>query len=374
MELKVYRQDVLPYVYFVSSMAQQTKSGMFGALSNKSDRIGGIFDRWINIIPESIIFNKHYLLKAKECANTDKSVVVFSDFFMYNPKTVGIAPDVIGIKVENNIIPFVKFDDTSNDNYWVAQPNCPQIEVKSFFGENKYMVSLRDQNYQNKYLVLVEANLTVDYLLSFFNESLFSDETIHKLHMPDDFIVSNARNLISQTKPVSFGNSELGSIKILVATTACDFMRYALRLNKGDTPRFFKGVEPRRSQIKEAKFQINESLSNYCYLLESGLYRFNERWKELFSNQNELTLDIYIDNPSNLKVIKKNKNSIVVLATNDAKINKIDLTAGKQYNINFGTFGKIAGAEYFMNKCVLDCLPDKEEELINALANIIRNN
>ncbi|MDE5654291.1 MAG: hypothetical protein K2I46_01620, partial [Clostridia bacterium] len=306
MELNVYQEDVLPYVYFVSSMAQQSQSGMFGALSSKSDMIGGIFDRWINIIPESITFNKYYLIKAKECANVDKSVVVFSDFFMYNPKKVGIAPDLIGIKIDDNIVPFVKYDDTNDNGYWVAQANCPQIEVKSFFGKNKYMVSLRDQNYQNKYLVMVTADISVDYLLSFFNGALFSDDTIHKLDMPDDFIVSNTKNLLSQTKSVSFGDCELGVINILVTTTANDFMSCANKLNKGDIPRFFKNVETRNTNIQEHKYQINESLSNYCQIQPSGLYRFNERWKELFSNPKELTLDIRIDDPSNLKIIKKN--------------------------------------------------------------------
>ena len=112
MKLEIKQQDTIPYVYFVSSMAQQSKSGMFGSLSSKSDLVGGIFDRWINIIPESVSFNRYFIPKAKKLINTNKSVEVISDFFMYKPNKVGIAPDVFGIKVDNKTLPFVKYDDT----------------------------------------------------------------------------------------------------------------------------------------------------------------------------------------------------------------------------------------------------------------------
>src|SRR3989304_899939 len=59
----------------------------------KSDYIGGVFDRWINIIPESVIFNKYFLPKIAD------NLEVISDYYEYDPKKSGIAPDVLGVKI-----------------------------------------------------------------------------------------------------------------------------------------------------------------------------------------------------------------------------------------------------------------------------------
>lgn len=354
-------------------MAQDSQNGMRGALSSKSDYIGGIFDRWINIIPESIIFNKYFLPKALEHAGVNKMVSVYSDFYRYDPKVVGIAPDVIGIKIDDKLIPFVKYDDNrDNKDFWVTQPNCPQIEVKSFKAR-QYMVSLRDQNYGNKFLVMVDTNLDADYLLPFFDTVVLNTSVLNRLSMPNEFVISNAKNLLSQTQQVSFSNTNLGCLRLLVVTTARDFMNTALELQRGDIPRYFKDVTQRtaRGLVKEHLYYPNLPLSHYCQKQASGLYRFNKNWYTLFETPNEKTLDINIENAENLIVVKKTNNAVAVLALEDARINDHPLQKGNQYNINFGTFGSIAGKEYFLNKGLLKYLPNQEYNLIQALADVI---
>lgn len=374
MKLEIKQQDIIPYVYFVSSMAQQSKSGMFGSLSSKSDLVGGIFDRWINIIPESIVFNQYFLPEAVKKLNMNKKVRVFSDFYMYNPKVVGIAPDVIGLQIENKIVPFVKYDDTKEDTkFWVPQTECPQIEVKSFFGK-KYMVSLRDQHYGDKFLVMVGANIDVDYLLSFFDKNIFTENEISKLTMPNDFIESDNKGLISKTKQVEFNRCSLGSLELLCVTKASQFRNMALKLNAGEIPRYFVDVTQRKVKVKESNYSPNSLLSDYCDKQESGLYRFNDNWYSLFTTPKEKTLDIEIGGPNALRVIKKTTNSITVLAESDTFVNDYNLQKGNQYNINFGTFGSIAGEEYFINKGLLKYLPNMESNLIESLSQIIRKN
>lgn len=374
MKLEIKQQDIIPYVYFVSSMAQQSKNGMFGALSSKSDLIGGIFDRWINIIPESIAFNQYFLPKAVEALKSKKNVKVFSDFYMYDPKVVGIAPDVIGLQIDNKIVPFVKYDDTKEDTkFWVPQQDCPQIEVKSFFGK-KYMVSLRDQHYGDKFLVMIGAKIDVDYLLSFFDKTIFTDKETNKLNMPKEFIISDTKGLLSKTSPVEFNRTNLGNLELLCVTTASQFKNIAMKLNPGDIPRYFVDITQRKVKVKESNYIPNAFLSNYCDKQESGLYRFNDKWYTLFTTNHEKTLDIEIGNPDVLKVIKKTTNSIIVLAEENTFVNGYNLQKGNQYNINFGTFGSIAGEEYFINKGLLKYLPDMENNLINSLAQIIKKN
>lgn len=374
MKLEIKQQDIIPYVYFVSSMAQQSKSGMFGSLSSKSDLVGGIFDRWINIIPESIVFNHYFLPKAVKKLDINKNVRVFSDFYMYDPKVVGIAPDVIGLQIENKIVPFVKYNDTKEETkFWVPQPGCPQIEVKSFFGK-KYMVSLRDQHYGDKFLVMVGANIDVDYLLSFFDKNIFTENEISKLTMPNDFIESDTKGLISKTKQVEFNRSNLGGLELLCVTTASQFRNIALKLNAGEIPRYFVDVTQRKVKVKENNYIPNSLLNEYCDKQDCGLYRFNDNWYSLFTTPKEKTLDIEIGNPNVLRVIKKTTNSITVLAENDTFVNGYNLQKGNQYNINFGTFGSIAGEEYFINKSLLKYLSDMETYLIESLSQVIKKN
>ncbi|MBQ5812375.1 hypothetical protein IIW29_02285, partial [Candidatus Saccharibacteria bacterium] len=112
-EIIIRKEDVVPYIYFVCSMAQRGR--MYGGLSGKSDYIGGIFDRWINIIPESVIFNKYFLPKIS------KNLSVISDYYEYDPKKSGIAPDVLGVRIGQDAKPFVEYV-----NKWQALNKAPQ--------------------------------------------------------------------------------------------------------------------------------------------------------------------------------------------------------------------------------------------------------
>ena len=63
-EVIVNIDDIKKAVYFISNLTQmQGTRPMRGALNSKGDYMGGIFDRWINIIPESVVFNKIILPK-----------------------------------------------------------------------------------------------------------------------------------------------------------------------------------------------------------------------------------------------------------------------------------------------------------------------
>ena len=95
--IKFNKKDILERVYFITKLVQNQKgTTMQGALTSKSDSMGGIFDRYINTISDSLVFEKIILPKL----NTHKKVHVINDYYYYNPKknVAGIAPDFFGIK------------------------------------------------------------------------------------------------------------------------------------------------------------------------------------------------------------------------------------------------------------------------------------
>lgn len=69
--IQVSKSYILPLMYFIISKFQDENVHMQG-ISSKSDLIGGYIDRWINKLPENLIFNK-FLLK-------DKSYSVINDY------------------------------------------------------------------------------------------------------------------------------------------------------------------------------------------------------------------------------------------------------------------------------------------------------
>ena len=56
--VEIKKNDILKAIYFITAITQkQQGASMQGALSSKGDLMGGIFDRWINTVPEGILFN-----------------------------------------------------------------------------------------------------------------------------------------------------------------------------------------------------------------------------------------------------------------------------------------------------------------------------
>ena len=58
-EIEITASDIKSTIYFIACLTQlQKDSSMYGSFNAKGDLSGGIFDRWINRIPESVIFDK----------------------------------------------------------------------------------------------------------------------------------------------------------------------------------------------------------------------------------------------------------------------------------------------------------------------------
>ena len=355
-EILITKQDVAPYIYFVCSMAQRGR--MYGGLSGKSDYIGGVFDRWINIIPESVIFNKYFLPKIAD------NLEVISDYYEYDPKKSGIAPDVLGVKIGKKAIPFVEYV-----NKWRALKNAPQIEVKSF-KKGQYMVSLRNQSYDKKYLVMAETNLDSDYLLPFFEQTVIGEDIYNKLKMDDNvFIKENLNKDLSSVTKIKRDNTNLGSLKLITVCLANDFMRYSNLCGEGGSPFYIKEINETRTpktlpQTMTFSEWINKKIDN--------LYSWKEN-KLVFFKKHTL-IDVYVENADKIQVLKNSKSSITIYTISKAKINDTELEANKTYIIKFQLLDR-SGAksgEYFMHKSIIDKIPNKEDIMLDNIKQYIR--
>lgn len=354
-EIIISKQDVAPFIYFVCSMAQRGK--MYGGLSGKSDYIGGVFDRWINIIPESVIFNKYLLPKI------GSKLEVISDYYEYDPKKSGIAPDVLGIKNGMKAIPFVEYVDK-----WRPIDSAPQIEVKSF-KKGQYMVSLRNQGYDKQYLVMVETNLDSDYLLPFFETTAICDEIYNKLKMDDSiFIQANTNGALSSVTKIKRDNTDLGSIRLITVCLASDFMTYSNLCKAGESPFYIKEIkETRTPKI----FDKHISLSDLVRKKINNIYS----WKENTLDQNvkHTLLDVYLENIDKIQVLRNSKSSITIHIQGEAKINDQELEANKTYTIKFQLLDRSSSknGEYFMHKSIIDKISSKESVMLDDIKQYI---
>ena len=365
---KLEKNDVFKNLYFIAEMAQNTgEKGMYGTIAGKSDFMGGIFDRWINLVPESVVFNKIILPKV----SNDTSVEIITDFYKYAPKqeTTGIAPDVLGLRINGKVVPFVVFDEK-----WTPIKGMPQIEVKTF-KESQKMVSLRDQGYAGKYLVLVESNLRVDYLLPFFDSKYFSDNIYQQMTMDDEiFIKSNSQGLIHHLKKVDCKEQSLGTLSLLLITETTKFEKCSTYCGPGITPLPIKDIEESKKAFKNP---LNDRLIDYVeYNSGSTLYSFKNNWykKEI---EKFKFLDFYCDKPQMIKIVQRNKLDFFIMCEEECSFNEFRLKPDKVYKITMhNAFSRDGadGGEYFIQKSLIDFIPDLEGALLKQLKEVIEKN
>lgn len=369
--IPVLRNDVLKSVYFIVCLAQdQSGFSMHGLWTSKGDLMGGIFDRWINTFPEAIVFNKEILPSISD----GHDVKIISDFYSYNPAVAGIAPDVIGLRIDGEVVPFVQFNDG-----WQPVKGAPQIEIKTFKKPQK-MVSLRDQGYQNEYLVFVESDFKIDYLVPFLDKTIFGDEVYDELKMDNKaFIIKDVLNLLKTFPKVDDKFDEIGTVSLLRITKGDDFMANSTHCEAGVSVQSISKIEEYKgNRIKE---KINLPLSSVVDKLKSGLFRFNNDWYDsikdgvpYFKDKKTRCLDIYCTNINAIKIIKKISSGYYVKADDFASINMFQMTPNGIYKITTATLGRESnhGDEYFLQKELLKFIPSKEKELKDNLKKFIK--
>lgn len=371
-EIKIKKEDILNRLYFIINLIQlQKKDTMQGALTSKSDSMGGILDRFINTISDDIVCNR-YLIKKTD--NTGKDVKFISDFYLYKPSKniAGIAPDVFGISINNKDIPFVEFE-----NKWKPVEGMPQIEIKTFKAKDQ-MVSLRNQQYDNEYLIMCDLKLRIDYLVPFLDKDLFSAEILQNLYMNDAiFIKRDDKKRINRPKEIDFSNNEIGSINVMTITTGKEFMTNSTECGPGISPRRIKEIKARKGKVNNTENILFKHLSDYSNVnSKNGLMTFNTEWYKATGINNQTTsyLDFYCKDADDILIVKINKSSIVVCtSSHDCILNNFKLETGKYYTIIFETLDRsgTTNPEYFMQKECVCHLKNLEEELIWKLNKII---
>lgn len=373
-EINIQKNDVLKQMYFVLSLVQNANGPMHSRVGSKNDYMGGILDRYVNTVVESLIFSKLLFPKI----NTTKKIDLIRDFYSYEPGTATIAPDLFGIVVNGKAIPFTIYNEG-----WKPVDGCPQVEIKTL-KKNQRMLSLVNQHYDEKYLILAESNYQIDYLMPFINTDLFNDKLYNEImndiqSYNDQIIISDTNGYITPMKKVSFENDSLGKLNIIVVTKTKDFIEASNVAGKGITPECIETKELVKTQKEESV-----PMTNYCYELKDNFYRFNDEWYSLTNKQGviyrpkkvKITLDFYCPNISAIEFVKMNKSNFYIRVKEEVILNNETLQPG-DYRINlFSGFDRsdTTNEEYFIDKAVYHRIANCENELLGELKKIIDAN
>ncbi len=369
MPVNINKEDILKRVYFITKLVQsQNGDTMQGALTSKSDAMGGIFDRFINSLSEDVLFDRIILPKIV----TERNVEIIKDYYLYKPSSngAGIAPDVFGLKVDETTLPFVSFDEQ-----WTAVEGTPQIEVKTFKAKDQ-MVSLRNQDYDSQYLVLADLRLRIDYLVPFFDRVLLNASIADEMKMDDDvFIVNDPKGRIKTISEIDFSNDEIGTIDLITVTNGADFMNQASRCSGGIGPRRMKEIRLRKVRLNATTSFVLSDFATTSPRINS-IYEFNTDWYQ--ETNTNATTTLYVDfsatNLENIEISAFNLNSVVIKAIADGcSFNEFPLVNGKQYIVEFATLEREGnnGVEYFMQKECTRHLTNHLNELVEHLRRII---
>lgn len=348
-------KDLLKLLYFIISKFEQDSSHRQGT-SSKDDLIGGFIDRWINKLPESLIFNN--LLFA------NKNYSVIPDYFIYNKNLAKNAPDVLGLKCRNGkIIKFAEFID----NTWIAAEGMPYLEVKTN-KKNQRLFGVRNSQLKREhYYIIVESDIKPNYLKSVFASNLFEENNLKSILMDNNFIKKDPANTIKQpSKIYPFDiDEQIGTLKVVNIIKGKDLLLLGNRCKEKEGIYYIKDIKEKdriTNPNSDEKF-----IKYFFYNEDNGLFEKTFNGKQI--------VRIKAKNAENIKIRKINKGSIYIETEGKCAIYDIPLKSGRKYKIEISLFDRSSSWVEHIAYKDSDCNIDRTEELISLFDDIyLRNN
>ncbi|MEA4825132.1 MAG: hypothetical protein VB130_00635 [Clostridium sp.] len=350
--VNIMMEDIKPLMYFIFSMFEQSNVHIQGT-SSKTDLIGGYIDRWINRIPESLIFNK-LILK-------NRPYEVINDYFIYNTNSAKNAPDVIGIKDNyNKIVKFAEF----NDNTWEKCSRMPYIEVKTFRQAQK-MLSVRDSQINKEhYYIIVESNFKNNYLKSLFKKELFNEQIYKHITMNEAFIKSNKNDILIQPPKVEIAHNSytIGTLKLLGIIKGKDLLNIGNKCMPKETIYYIKNI------IKVEKIKspnLNKCINEFFIYNKKDKMCSENRWNDC------QLINVCIEESENIIIRKLNKGSFYIETIGKCILDGKELESDNIYKIEIDKFERSSSwTEYIALKNTFYKNIDRTEELVNKLDKI----
>lgn len=320
--------------------------------SSRQDLLGGFLDRWLNRVPEFLIFRALLDETNKKLSDEKKyTLSTINDNFFYNQESAKNAPDIIGLVKQyyNGKKEYYGFA-TFNNNQWdfKEQLNAPFIEMKTFRKSQKLVTIPKTQFNLNHYYAIVSSNIYDDYLIYLFDEDIFNNN--FQFESDNKFIVQNnakildspdilIKNFVSDYKLNLSKQDTIGSYKLLGiydGRTIEDYSILAkLSKNKPEKPRYLSLIE--------------EVEDKYVVDVESEIFEYYT------DSVDCIPLIFDIESHSKLSLLYFSEESIIVLISGKATLynfdgSLIDYIEDSCYELKFESSIKNLKKYYFFDR------------------------
>jgi hypothetical protein len=280
--------------------------------SSKRDLIGGFIERWLNKLAETSVFDS--LLE-------NKTYKAIPDYFLYNNDSDKNAPDILGLKTQKGIIPFVEY----NNGRWDSIKNYPRIEVKAL-RKDQYLLGVRDTQMIDDFYVFVESDLSPDYLTSIFDDSVFDKKILNEIICDPVFIRSDInKSIISHLHPTKA--QSVGSFRLIGIYTKSQLQLNTTMCLDGVNPWYLKSV----TNVERVTSQNSDSVISVAS--RKFIYNYN----------NQLYLPMCIEGDTrSTRIVKTNKGSCYLHSDSRLIIDGTILNPG-YIKITFNEFQRSSG-------------------------------
>lgn len=295
--LEITKEELIRTVYFILMKYGSDSLHMQGT-SSKRDLIGGFIERWLNKLAETAVFDALF---------KDKPYKAVPDYFLYNNESEKNAPDILGIRDDKKIIPFVQY----NDGRWETVGKNPRIEVKAL-RKDQYLLGIRKPQMIDDFYVFVESDLSPDYLTMIFEEAVFHEKNLDLLKVDQKFIKSDKNSSI--ISPIHPKRAEIvGSFRLIGTYTKEQILNNTVSCKPKVSPWYTKNVSNVARVLKAVggeKLIVNDKKFTYNY-------------------GNLVYLPVAIEgNLENTFLIKSNKGSFFLSTDSELVVNGTRLAPG----------------------------------------------
>lgn len=337
--------------------------------SSRGDLIGGFIDRWINKIPETLIFKK-----LVDKYYDDEDFEVINDYFIYEKESAKNAPDIIGLKYKNNFYKFATF----KEDKWEINENAPFVEVKTFRNTQKLITIPSTQFLENHYYTFVESTVNDLYLLHLFDKKNFLKNDKYYL-MFDDYQIFNENNSSIAKNPIDVVKKEK-----LNNYLEDNLRGYKLiGIYKGEFLKDYSVEVGKTEESNPEKPRYLDSIDKYDYDEIEPIQSENYNY---FYKEQSIPILINIEDNSKVYLVEKNESNIILKVNGIAHIYS-EIKFGDNSNIineklensfyilNFKNEIRDLTNYYYLNNCkkALNLNFENSAEIFTGILNFYSN-
>tara|TARA_Y100000389_G_C17417442_1_gene494602 strand:- start:121 stop:1224 length:1104 start_codon:yes stop_codon:yes gene_type:complete len=340
---------------------------LYQSQTSREDSFLGYANRWFSKYFEKVVLEEYL----------PDNIELISDFFIYGSQvaSMGIAPDIIGIKKNNKLVKFASLDSSG----WKSESGMPQVEIKSFKSSNEIW-TLGDTQLLD-YFIAITYEVNQDYYLRQLIDHVKFDWSIYNLDIFIDEFENNT-NFIKKfdTLKKTPSSEPWGTVEIEKILSRSDVTKYFRLMGSKQSPWYLsENLEDVLTTVDKIHHSAKK-LSNPAVIeIIKGKTFFdvhelnNMEINEFYKDDIRLPTSIICSESVTITILAITKSTTYLKVDGKLEISNILIedNNSQTWKLKYKKFDRSStGSEYCLHKSVSSLIPDSENEFINKLIEI----